>query len=108
MEKKDIANKAGIKNPFANFGLGKYRDYFIENLSMLVAAGMPVISALDSITNEIRSKRMVDILHSIRDDIENGYSIWRALEKSHLFKNHAISLIRLGEESGRLVENLKL
>jgi len=97
-----------IKNPFINFGLNRDIDYFVENLSMLVASGMPIVSALSSIIEEIHTKRMKEILEEIRTDIETGSSIWKSLQKSELFKDHTISLIRLGEESGRLVENLKV
>lgn len=105
---KPNKKKFEIKNPFENMGLSRDIDYFIENLSMLVSSGMPVVGALDSIGNEISSKRMKFLLENIKNEIENGSSIWRALEKSGLFKEHTISLIRLGEESGKLIENLKV
>ena len=38
-----------------NFGLGKEKEYFIEQLSMLLGAGMPVSPALASIEKEIKS-----------------------------------------------------
>jgi type IV pilus assembly protein PilC len=104
-------NTVAKKNKFnllSNFGLSKDTDYFIENLSMLVFSGMPVVDALNSIAEEIRSKRMKLILAKVRFDIENGSPIWKALEGSNLFKGHSISLIRLGEESGRLTDNLKV
>jgi type II secretory pathway component PulF len=96
------------KSMFAFFGIGQAREYFIENFSMLVSSGMPVSVAIDSIAQEIQSVRMRRILQEMKYDIENGVSLWEALERSGLFKSHAISLIRLGEESGRLVENLKV
>lgn len=89
-------------------GLSKDRDYFIENLSLLVSSGMPIAGALDSIATEVRSRRMKAILASIRQDIEDGSLMWKALAKTGLFKDHTLSLIRLGEESGKLVENLKV
>jgi type II secretory pathway component PulF len=38
--------------------LGKELDYFVENVSMLVSAGMPIESAFDSIAREVRSRRI--------------------------------------------------
>ncbi|MCX6714012.1 MAG: type II secretion system F family protein [Candidatus Vogelbacteria bacterium] len=104
MEKRNTK----IKNPFANFGLSRDRDYLVENLSTLVSSGMPIVKALDAIAKEIRSTRMKKMIENIKEDIDGGSSIWRALEKSNLFKDYTISLIRLGEESGRLIENLKV
>lgn len=93
---------------FARFGLSQDIDYLIENLSMLVAAGMPIVVALDSIAEEMHSARMKKVLQRMMDDIECGHPIWRALEASGLFPEHAVALIRLGEASGRLGENLKV
>jgi type IV pilus assembly protein PilC len=95
-------------NFFSNFGLSNDTDYFIENLSMLVFSGMPVVDAISSISEEVHSGKMKTVLSKIKIEIENGSSIWRALQDSTLLKEHSISLIRLGEESGRLVENLKV
>jgi len=95
-------------NLFGAFGLGKERDYFVENLSMLVSGGMPIVSALDSISSEVRSHRMKNIIADIKLDIEAGSPLWKTLATSHLFPTHAVSLIRLGEESGKLMQNLKM
>jgi type II secretory pathway component PulF len=51
---------------------------------------------------------MRSTLQGIKVEIENGSPIWKSLQKSELFKDHSISLIRLGEESGKLTENLKV
>lgn len=92
----------------ATFGLGKERDYFIENLSMLVASGMPILSVFDAIVKGLHSRRMKKIIALVRGDIESGSPIWKALQKTNIFPDHAISLIRLGEESGKITENLKV
>lgn len=97
-----------IHNPFARVGLGKELDYLIENMSMLVSAGMPIAGALESIAEEVASRRMKRVITAMRTDIEGGSALWMALEKSGLFREHVISLVRIGEESGRLVENLKV
>ncbi|MCR4328492.1 MAG: type II secretion system F family protein [Patescibacteria group bacterium] len=90
------------------FGLSKERDYFIENLSMLIASGMPITSALDAMALEMRSRRMKSIVADIKADIESGSPLWKALVTTNLFPDHAVSLIQLGEESGKLMENLKV
>jgi len=93
---------------FFTFGLGKERDYFVENLSMLISGGMPITTVLDSIATEMRSRRMKNVIAAIKSDIESGSSLWRTLAKTGLFPEHAVSLIRLGEQSGKLIENLKV
>ncbi len=107
----------GFKNPptqrgnwFGNIhvGLGKERSYLVENVSMLVAGGMTVLSAIDAVTSDMRSRSMKKILGTLHDDIEGGSPLWKAFEHSRLFSDHTISLIRLGEETGKLSDNLKL
>ena len=89
-------------NIFFTFGLGKERDYFVENLSMLISGGMPIMTALSAISTEMRTRRMKNIITNIKLSIESGSSLWQTLKESNIFPEHAISLIRLGEESGNL------
>jgi type II secretory pathway component PulF len=100
--------KPKFKIPFSRTGLGKDRDYFIENMSLLVGSGLSLPGTIDSIITEVRSRRMKKILLSIRQAVDDGSPMWRALQDSGLIKDHALTLIRLGEESGNLVENLKV
>jgi len=84
------------------------KEYFIEQLSMLLGAGMPVSTALSSIEKEINSKRLKKIISEIGTEIDAGSTISAALEKAGVFPQSTISLIRIGEQSGRLSENLKV
>ncbi len=93
---------------FPNLGLGKEKEYFVEQLSMLLAAGMPVITGLSAIKKEIKSRRLKKIIEEISVNIEAGLSISAALDSVGIFPQSTISLIRIGEQSGRLVENLKV
>lgn len=106
---KNVAKdkKPEIKSkPFSNFRLGEEKNYFIENLSMLLASGMNILTALDGIEEELNAQRMKEMIVELRADIEDGMSIWRALEKTKIFSVQVISLIRVGEQSGRLAQNL--
>jgi len=91
-----------------NFGIGKERDYFVENLSMIVSSGMSILSAISAVEQEVRSRSMKRVLKVLRDDIESGSPLWKAFQKARIFSDHTISLVRIGEESGKLSQNLKL
>lgn len=84
------------------------KDYFLENLGIMIASGIDVSSAIISIKAETRSKKMFKILGTIEAEIDSGSPFWMALEKSKLLPSHVIALIKLGELSGNLTENLKL
>jgi len=100
--------KLDNQKKLSTFGLGKERDQFIENLSMLVLSGMTILNAISSIIKQTKSAGMKAILERILLEIESGSPVWRALDKTGFFKGYTISLIRLGEESGNFAENLKV
>ncbi len=84
----------------------KEKDYFIENLAMLLTSGMGIIAALKSVKEELKSRALKKKMDSLIEEIEGGSSIWRALDKTKMVSPHVTSLIKIGEESGRLSENL--
>lgn len=106
----DIEHKILTKplSPLQTFGLGKERLYLIENLSALVSAGVSVMSALDSIAKELRSKQMKLVVSSVLADLENGQSLWFSLERTGVFKKSDIALLRIGEETGQLSKNMEV
>ena len=93
---------------FETFGLTKERDQFIENLSMLVLSGMPIVSALSAITRDTKNVQMKKILEQILLELEAGSPLWKSFDRTGLFKGYTISLLRIGEESGKFAENLKV
>lgn len=106
IEKDDIRIKK--RSVLSNFGLGQERDYFMENLSMLLASGMNIISALDAVKGGVRSKVMKQIIDQLKVEIDDGSPIWKALDNTSLISNHSVALIKIGEESGRLPANIKV
>ena len=83
-------------------------NYFIENLSMLTESGMDVLASLQAIKEDVRSSGMKMIIDTMIIDIESGSTLWRALERTKLAQDQVIALVRVGEESGRLSENLSV
>lgn len=79
---------------------------FIENLSLLLSSGMDMISALSTLRREMRSNGMRVAINQIEGDIGGGMALSTALTLTGLFEMSAISLIKIGEESGKLTENL--
>ncbi len=100
--------KSRLLRIFRTFGLRKEVYFLIENLSVLLSAGMDISSALASIREEITSSRMQEIIREVEDEVRGGSSLSRALEKAQVLSSRILSLIRLGEKSGRLTENLKV
>lgn len=87
---------------------GKDREYFTGNLALLLKAGVPVSDALQSLQDTSRSKNLKAALQQIQNDIEEGMPLWKALERSGTVGSQTLALVQLGEESGKLVDNLEI
>lgn len=103
-----IKNKSGELNRLDLWSIGRDRERFVENLSLLTASGMPITEALRAMSSETHSKKMSELLLWMQKEVSSGSPLWRVLETSRLFPPHAISLIRIGEETGRLSKNLEI
>ena len=108
LEGKNFIVRAIKKLDSIQFGLDEEKEYFIENLSMLLAAGINVTSALMSIKAGMTSPYMKKVVDDIKKDIEDGSSMWKAFAKTDLLPQHIIVLFRIGEMTGKLPENLKM
>ena len=93
---------------FINLFYGKEKILLVENLTMLLAAGLTITAAIQAVKEELRSKRLKKIIQIIKDDVENGSTLWRAMNRVNIFDPATISLVRVGEESGHLSDNLKI
>jgi type II secretory pathway component PulF len=92
----------------AMIGLGAEKDFLVENLSVLLGSGMDVLASLRAIVQEIKSFRLKKRMDAMVRDIENGEPIWRAMDRSDVFSRQTIALTKIGEETGRLVDNLRV
>ncbi|OGC57734.1 hypothetical protein A2976_02230 [candidate division WWE3 bacterium RIFCSPLOWO2_01_FULL_41_9] len=84
----------------------KEKGSFIENLAMLLTSGIDLVSAFDTIATETRSAGMKKVVNFMKEEIEGGSSLSNAMDASRIFSPHIISLVQLGEQSGKLIENL--
>lgn len=108
MKKKKKLSKKKSLTFLGRFFIKKEKEFFIENLAMLIESGMNISSALKAITEEIQSKSLKEIIINVQKDISDGSPISKAFEGTNLFPRHSLSLIRIGEKSGRLSKNLQV
>lgn len=107
MEKfKALKNK--WLSPFFRLGLKEDIYYFLESLSALLKAGMDIYSALSILNKESHSFRMRKIIAFIYHRVEDGYPLSGSIEEIKILPPHLSSFIRLGEESGKLEDNLRV
>lgn len=94
--------------PYISIGFGDEKDYFIENLSLLISSGMGISSALSAVSLSVKSRSMKKIAGAIETMVNEGMPLWKAFEVTKFLSERIISLIRSGEEAGKLPEHLNL
>jgi len=84
----------------------KYRDYFTGNLALLLNADVPVQEALSSLQETSKYKPLNNALEQMKRDIDEGLPLWQAMKRAGVASDQTLSLVQLGEQSGRLIDNL--
>ena len=68
----------------ANLEIGKEKDFFIENLSILFSSGMDLISALDSIKAGVKSRPMLKMIEEVNASKDLDKESIKIIEKNIL------------------------
>jgi len=80
---------------------------FAKRLSFMVRAGAPLIDGLSIMQKQARTRGSRAIYNQLIKDVENGQYLHTSLGRTkRLFGDFGISVIRVGEMSGTLSENL--
>lgn len=97
-----------IKIPkFGSIFKGIYMTRFSENLSVLLASGIPIIKALTVVGAVVGNRVYEKIILSAAEEVRTGGSMSAALKKYSEFPPIVTQMIKIGEESGKTDEILK-
>ena len=88
--------------------MGGEKDYFAENLSMLLSAGIGVSSAVAIMRDGAVNKGYKKTLSAIIKEIEEGMPLWKSLYGRGIFNHSYLYMTKVGEASGRMSENLAI
>ncbi len=84
-------------------GRQEFLPLLTRQLATLVEAGVPVVSALQSLSAQVDDPESRRVLGEIQEDVRSGMSLGRAIEShSRMFPELYGSMVRAGEESGTL------
>ena len=102
IEAREDQGKAGLRR-------GKIKRpeliTFFFNLEQLTNAGVPLLESLADLRDTMNNERFREIIASLVESIEGGKKLSQAMaEHPDAFDKIFISLVRAGEESGRLPE----
>jgi type IV pilus assembly protein PilC len=81
---------------------------FTRQLQVLISSGIPLIQALEVLTDQAVDANFRNILTVVKDKVAQGSYFWEALNGyNHVFPRLYIALVRAGETSGSLDQMLK-
>lgn len=81
---------------------------FFRQLSTMINAGVPVVSALEDLSSMTLNLKFRNIISKMAKDIKGGKDFSSALkEHKKVFSNLIVSMVKAGEETGKLGEILR-
>lgn len=75
---------------------------FCNTFAMLTSAGVPMLTCFDIVGRTAGNQAICNAITSAKDEVQQGGSLTHAFEKEKIFPNMAISMMRIGEETGEL------
>ncbi len=107
--KRGKSTQAGtVKKPLRLKFSIKEQILFTKRLAVLIQAGVPILKALTIMTNQTTAKGPSYILSNVLDEVEQGTFLSTGMEKfKKIFSEFTVNIIRVGEVSGTLHENLE-
>ena len=94
-----------------SFGGVKFADKitFAKNLAAMIDAGLAVSRAIAVMERQTKGKIFKGVLHDLGERVQKGESLSDALAKHpDTFSSLFVSMVRAGEESGKLGESLRV
>ncbi|MDD5050455.1 MAG: type II secretion system F family protein [Candidatus Pacebacteria bacterium] len=106
-EQKSIFKRVSERVRFGHFSM-KDKIHFSKRLSFLIHGGVPIVESLLIIQKQNRSKGRAIFFETIIADVSSGQYLSTSLERfKNLFGAFAVNMIRVGETSGILDQNLE-
>ena len=80
---------------------------FAHTLGTLMAGGVPILDALESVQSVIGNTMMERALDDVRDSVREGESVADPLRRTKAFPSMVVNMIDVGEETGDIDTILK-
>lgn len=104
---KLFTSQMAIRIPmFRNLAVKSACSQLARTLSTLIAAGVPLVEAVEITANTMQNVLFRDALLEARDEIIKGLPLSEPLQMSGLFPPMLYHMVRIGEESGSTEEML--
>lgn len=106
-----LAVFTGVRDRFDNISKPslsvKEQAFFVKRLSFLIRANVPILDGLHMVREHADGRRYKHVITKVIHDVSNGQSLAKSLGKfPHIFGEFGINIIKVGESSGTLSQNL--
>jgi type IV pilus assembly protein PilC len=82
---------------------------FTKNLGYMIAAELPLARCLSVLEKQVANKKLKDIIASLQTEIRQGKTLSESAKMyPKVFSNLFVSMVKAGEESGKLSESLAI
>jgi type IV pilus assembly protein PilC len=75
---------------------------FAGTLSMLLRSGVPILQALDIVSETVNNKVISKALHDVQSSVREGESMAKPLGKHKVFPPMVVQMLAVGEETGQV------
>ena len=87
----------------------KEKLFFVKNLQVMVSAGVSLPKSLKVLSEQSRNKKFKKVLSEVAEAIVKGEHFSEAIARyPEVFSNLFVNIVKVGEESGSLQENLSI
>lgn len=81
---------------------------FFMQISLMLKAGILPIDAMSLLEHDSSLEREIKLLSGVRQALEDGQPLYAALNATASFPDHALRMVQVGEETGRLEQVLEV
>src|SRR5215213_12041174 len=100
--KEQSAAQKDILAPFKGIRLADL-VVFSRQLATMINAGLPIVRALNVLSEQTENPKLIDVIIAVRKDVEAGSSLSEALEKHpEVFSRLYTEMVKAGEIGGIL------
>lgn len=106
LEVRELRSRGGARRG-GRVGLGDI-ILFTRHLRTMIVAGMPLVTALEALSEQSGSARLSEVLRAITTSVVAGKPLAASMARyPEVFPELLVTMTEAGEEGGRLPETLK-
>jgi len=101
-------DKLSLKTPFIKDFINSYYEYITTDmLALSVSSGISIVSSIEMVLKDINNLVYKEKMKKVLTKIKEGETLTNSFKSEKLFSPFIIRMIKVGEESGRLENQLE-